>query len=131
MLVTSFWRFNQQATIRNQQSSGPMHIDAIREFCLSFPDTTEQLQWGEALVFKVRGKIFTMVNLEMVSNRIALKCTSERFAELIEREGIAPSPYVGRYKWVALERLDTVRGDELQDLIRQSYELVEAKTPRS
>ena len=52
-----------------------------------------------------------------------------RIAELIEREDIRPAPYVGRYKWVILDRLDAVRWDELQDLIRQSYEMVAAKVP--
>ena len=32
--------------------------------------------------------------------RLSFKCTPEMFAELIEREDIHPSPYVGRYKWV-------------------------------
>jgi len=48
---------------------------------------------------------------------------------LIEREDIRPAPYVGRYKWVMLDRLDAVRWDELQGLIRQSYEMVAAKAP--
>jgi predicted DNA-binding protein (MmcQ/YjbR family) len=48
---------------------------------------------------------------------------------LIEREDIHPAPYVGRYKWVMLDRLDAVRWDELQDLIRQSYTMVAAKVP--
>lgn len=108
-----------------------MDIDSVREFCLSFPESTERLQWGETLVFKVRGKIFAMLSLETAQeSRVVLKCTPELFAELIEREGIRPSPYVGRYHWVALERLDVVRDAELQDLIRRSYGLVEGKAPK-
>jgi predicted DNA-binding protein (MmcQ/YjbR family) len=52
------------------------------------------------------------------------------FAEMIEREGIHPAPYVGRYKWVMLDRLDAVPWSELRELIRQSYEMVAAKTLR-
>ncbi|PYX84521.1 MAG: hypothetical protein DMG68_20550 [Acidobacteria bacterium] len=108
-----------------------MDIDSVREFCLSFPGSTERLQWGETLVFKVRGRIFAMLGLETAhDSRVVLKCTPELFAELIEREGIRPSPYVGRYHWVALERLDVVRDAELRDLIRGSYELVESKAPK-
>jgi hypothetical protein len=47
--------------------------------------------------------------------------------ELCEREGIRPAPYVGRYKWVLVERLDVLDDEELEDLIRQSYEMVVAK----
>ena len=62
--------------------------------------------------------------------RLCFKCTPEIFAELIEREDIHPAPYVGRYKWVMLDRLDAVRWDELRELIRQSYEMVAARRRR-
>lgn len=105
-----------------------MDVDSIRTYCLSFPQATENLQWGDDLCFKVRGKIFAMVGLD--NPRLCFKCTPGTFAELIEREDIRPAPYVGRYKWVMLDRLDVLRGDELEDLIRQSYEMVVAKAPK-
>jgi len=49
---------------------------------------------------------------------------------LIEREDIHPAPYVGRYKWVILERLDALRSDELKECIRFSYEMVAARAPK-
>ncbi|MGA8500439.1 MAG: MmcQ/YjbR family DNA-binding protein [Candidatus Sulfotelmatobacter sp.] len=105
-----------------------MNVDAIREFCLAFPRATEKLQWGDDLCFKIGGKIFAIAGLD--NPRLCFKCTPETFAELIEREDIHPAPYVGRYKWVMLDRLDAVRWDELQELIRQSYEMVAAKVPK-
>ena len=102
-----------------------MNVDTIREFCLQFPRATENLQWGDDLCFKIGGKIFTIVGLD--NPRLCLKCTPETFAELIEREDIHPAPYVGRYKWVMLDRLDAVGWEELRELIRQSYEMVGAK----
>jgi predicted DNA-binding protein (MmcQ/YjbR family) len=105
-----------------------MNVDTIREFCLSFPHATENMQWGDDLCFKVGGKIFTIIGLE--NPRLCFKCTPETFAELIEREDIRPAPYVGRYKWVMLDRPDAVGWDELQELIRQSFEMVAAKVPR-
>jgi predicted DNA-binding protein (MmcQ/YjbR family) len=108
-----------------------MDVDAIRRYCLSFPHTTENLQWGEELCFKVRGKIFTMLALGSVPPRVCFKCTPEEFAQLVELEGIIPAPYVGRYKWVLLEHLNALRDLELEDLIRQSYEMVSAKAKPS
>ena len=105
-----------------------MKVDAIREFCLAFPQATENLQWGDDLCFKIGGKIFTIVGLD--NPRLCFKCTPEIFAELIEREDIRPAPYVGHYKWVMLDRIDAVGWDELKDLIRQSYEMVAAKAPK-
>jgi predicted DNA-binding protein (MmcQ/YjbR family) len=104
-----------------------MNADSIRKYCLSFPDATENLQWEDDLCFKVGGKIFTILSLDSVPQRMCFKCTPERFAELCEIEDIRPAPYVGRYKWVMLDRLDALRDDELRDLIQQSYEMVVKK----
>jgi predicted DNA-binding protein (MmcQ/YjbR family) len=105
-----------------------MNCEIIREFCLAFPRATEKLQWGDDLCFKIGGKIFAIVGLD--NPRLCFKCTPESFAELIEREDIRPAPYVGRYKWVMLDRLDAVGWTELRELIGQSYEMVAAKVPK-
>jgi predicted DNA-binding protein (MmcQ/YjbR family) len=106
-----------------------MTVDHIRAYCLSFPHATENLQWGDDLCFKIAGKIFTIVGLD--NPRLCFKCAPETFAELIEREDIRPAPYVGRYKWVMLDRLDALSDKELKDSIRQSYEMVAAKAPKN
>jgi predicted DNA-binding protein (MmcQ/YjbR family) len=105
-----------------------MNVDSVRAYCLSFPQASENLQWGEDLCFKVAGKIFAVLSLDSVPQSLCFKCTPEKFAELCEQEGISPAPYVGRYKWVLLERLDVLGDRELKDLIRQSYEMVATKT---
>jgi predicted DNA-binding protein (MmcQ/YjbR family) len=105
-----------------------MNVDSVRAYCLSFPQASENLQWGEDLCFKVAGKIFAVLSLDSVPPSLCFKCTPEKFAELCEREGITPAPYVGRYKWVLLEGLDVLRADELENLISHSYEMVAAKT---
>jgi len=108
-----------------------MNVESLRKFCLTFPNATENLQWGDDLCFKIGGKLFVTLALDVDSRpRICLKCDPETFAELIEREGIAPAPYVGRYKWVGLDALDTLPNRELQDLIGRSYELVAQKLPK-
>ncbi len=104
-----------------------MNVDSIREFCLEFPQATEKLQWGDDLCFKVRGKIFAIVGLD--DPQLCFKCAPETFAELIEREDIRPAPYVGRYKWVMLDRLNALPWDELRERIKESYEMVAAKAP--
>jgi predicted DNA-binding protein (MmcQ/YjbR family) len=106
-------------------------IEWIRKLCLSFPDTTENIQWEDALCFKVRGKLFTIVTLSQGNLApVCLKCTPERFEELLEIEGASPAPYVGRYKWILLESCNVLPSDELKALIRQSYDLVVAKSPK-
>jgi predicted DNA-binding protein (MmcQ/YjbR family) len=92
-------------------------VDWIRKLCLSFPDVTEDMTWGDDLCFKVRGKIFTgMVLSDGRFPRITLKCAPETFHELLEVEGISPAPYVGRYKWVMLANSNVLHSDELEAL---------------
>jgi predicted DNA-binding protein (MmcQ/YjbR family) len=107
-----------------------MNVDEIRAYCLAFPQVTENIQWGDDLCFKIRGKIFVTLALTAVPQKLCFKCSPARFAELVEREDIAPAPYVGRYKWVILNHLDALRNDELRDLLRQSYEMVAAHAPK-
>ncbi len=103
-------------------------LDWIRKLCRSFPDVTEDMPWADDLCFKVRGKIFTgMVLSDGRFPRITLKCTPEKFHELLEIEGISIAPYVGRYKWVMLANSNVLPANELEALIRQSYDLVSAK----
>ena len=104
-----------------------MNVDSVRGYCLSFPQARENLQWGETVCFKVAGKIFATLSLNSVPQSLCFKCTPEKFAELCEQGGIRPAPYVGRYKWVLLERLDVLFDEELKALIRQSYEMVAGK----
>jgi predicted DNA-binding protein (MmcQ/YjbR family) len=106
-------------------------VEWIRKLCLSLPDVTEDMPWGDDLCFKVRGKIFTgMVLSDGRFPRITLKCAPETFHELLEMEGISPAPYVGRYKWVTLANSNVLSANELESLIRQSYDLVVAKAPK-
>jgi predicted DNA-binding protein (MmcQ/YjbR family) len=107
-----------------------MDIDWIRNLCLSFPQTTEQIQWGEDLVFKVAGKIHAITVLNPAKIWLCFKVSPENFAELTERPGIIPAPYLARAKWVALETKDALSSDELAMLLRESYDLVVAKLPK-
>jgi predicted DNA-binding protein (MmcQ/YjbR family) len=109
-----------------------MDIEEIRAFCLSLPFATEDVKWGNDLAFCVGKKMFTVVGLEMAENcSISFKCTPEKFAELIEQDGIIPAQYVARYHWVTIQKLDALKLQELQDLIKQSYQLVWGKLPKN
>lgn len=75
--------------------------------------------------------MFTVLALDTSYGHVmSFKCTPEQFAELTERNGIVPAPYVARYHWVALERFDALKDSELKSLIKNSYEMVLAKLPR-
>lgn len=107
-----------------------MEIEALRKFCLSFPHTTENVQWGYDLCFKVDGKLFAVTPLEVAPVRLSFKCSPENFAELCERDGVRPAPYMARAQWVALEQLNTLPDSELRELLAESYRLVWERLPK-
>jgi predicted DNA-binding protein (MmcQ/YjbR family) len=107
-----------------------MDIEALRRYCLQFPHSTENVQWGADLCFKVDGKLFVVTALEVAPARLSFKCTPESFAELCERPGIRPAPYLARAQWVSLEQLNTLPDWELRELIDESYRLVWERLPK-
>jgi predicted DNA-binding protein (MmcQ/YjbR family) len=108
-----------------------MDIESVRTFCLALPHVTEGIQWEHDLLFRIGGKMFAGVVLDAkYKTKLSFKCTPEKFAELIEQDGIFPAPYAARYHWVALERFDVLSASELKGLMRNSYEMVLAKLPK-
>jgi len=108
-----------------------MDIEQVRAYCLSFPHVTEDVQWENDLLFRIGNKMFAVAGLDASSDHVlSFKCTPEKFAELVERDGIVPAPYVARYHWVALETFDALKQAELKALLRNSYEMVLAKLPK-
>jgi len=107
-----------------------MNVAWVRRFCLALPHTTESVQWGEHLVFKVGGKIYAIAALEPQDVWLSFKCASEEFANLTEVPGIIPAPYLARAQWVALETFDALPAAELERLLKQAYDLIFAKLPK-
>jgi predicted DNA-binding protein (MmcQ/YjbR family) len=107
-----------------------MDHESVRQFCLSLPRVTEDIQWEKDLLFRIGNKMFTVLALDDSTGHVmSFKCTPEVFAELTERPGIVPAPYVARYHWVALERFNALKSTELKALLKNSYEMVRAKLP--
>jgi len=107
-----------------------MNAEWVRGVCLKLPRTTEEVLWGNDLVFKIGGKMYAAAALEPGTPWLSFKCTPQDFAELTEREGIIPAPYAARHHWIALEREDALPAAEIRRLIGESYELVLGKLPK-
>jgi predicted DNA-binding protein (MmcQ/YjbR family) len=107
-----------------------MDIDWVRQYCLSLPHTTEKAQWQDDLVFKVGGKMYAVAALEPGDHWLAFKCSAEEFANLVERPGIIPAPYLARAHWVALETEDALGRAEIRACLRQAHDLIFAKLPK-
>jgi predicted DNA-binding protein (MmcQ/YjbR family) len=101
-----------------------MNIEWVRQHCLSHPHTTEQIQWGNDLLFKVGGKMFAGMPLEPARVWLTLKADPEEFSELIEHQGVIPAPYMARAKWIAIENERALPRTEVFRLVSKSYEMV-------
>ncbi len=105
-----------------------MTNDAIRDYCLSLPHATEVVRWGDHLLFKVRGKMFAII--EMDGHSCTFKCSPEKYAELVEMADIVPASHnMWKHHWVTTETLDALDDGEFRDLVSQSYRIVRAGLP--
>jgi predicted DNA-binding protein (MmcQ/YjbR family) len=107
-----------------------MDVNWIREYCLSISHTTERIQWEDNLVFKVGGRMYAIVALEPGDAWLSFKASPEEFAELVERPGVVPAPYLARAQWVSLETEDALPRAEIKRLLREAHDLVLARLPK-
>ena len=110
-----------------------MDAEQFRSMARALPYVEETRQWGENLVFwvgdkAVGGKMFALLDLkdrvraDDSAAPLASFCAgAERFASLVEREGVIPAPYLARAHWVALERWDALGARELEELLQRAH----------
>jgi predicted DNA-binding protein (MmcQ/YjbR family) len=110
----------------------PSYLDWVRAFCLSLPHATEDVQWEHNLLFRIAGKMFCIANLEptVSPTKVCFKCMPEKFAELVEIDGIIPAPYMARNHWVAMLDMNALRQPEIKELIQASYQVILEKLPK-
>ena len=116
-----------------------MNIEEVRDFTLSLSGVTEDQAFGDDILnFRLEGKIFVCLWLgggrydrkDGVS-RIALKLLPERNVELREQfSAVTPAYHWNKKHWsdVYYEEMDETI---VEGLIRESYQLVASKLPKS
>lgn len=107
-----------------------MTDEQIKVLCRSLSGVTEEILWGNDLVFKVAGKMFFCTGKEPGSC-YSFKCSPDDFLELTQCPGIRPAPYLARAQWIQIDPHDCRLADEeIAGLIGNSYSLVVAKLPK-
>ncbi len=104
-----------------------MNLDTLRTLCLSFPGATEGIKWEDHICFMVAEKMFCITG---ESGGVSFKVTPDEFDELIERDGIVPTAYMARNKWVSVQQFSKLSAKEWEFFIRQSYNIIRAKLPK-
>ncbi len=103
-----------------------MDIEIVENICLALPAVTEDVKWGNDLVFSVGSKMFCVTSLELPF-KCSFKVPDEDYEELSSRDGFMPAPYMARAKWVLVTKPSILHKNEWEKFIEQSYELVKAK----
>jgi predicted DNA-binding protein (MmcQ/YjbR family) len=104
-------------------------LDEYNQFCGSLHHTTHVVQWGEANVWKIGGKVFAIASWhESVNLAVTFKCTAIAFEMLKNEAGVRPAPYLASRGMTWLQRTSdaTISDLDLSEYIRQSYGLAAA-----
>ena len=116
-----------------------MDIEQVRDFTLSLLGVTEDQPFGDDVItYRIEGKIFLCLSLgggqhDMRNSepRLALKLTHERNEELREQySSVTPAWHWNKKHWsdVYYEQLED---DLVKTIIKESYDLVVSKLPKS
>lgn len=102
-----------------------MNIEDLREYCLSFPHTSEGLPFDETtLVFKVVDKIFCLADLETFE-MINVKCDPEEAVLLREEyEAVLPGYHSNKRHWNSLIMDGSLPDHLIKEWVKNSYDLV-------
>jgi predicted DNA-binding protein (MmcQ/YjbR family) len=108
-----------------------MNIETIREYCISKKEVTESFPFGDdTLVFKTKGKIFAMVNLDG-ELRLNLKCDPDLAIELREKySSVLPGYHMNKKHWNTINIDGTAPDKEVFSWIDHSYEVVVKSLPK-
>jgi predicted DNA-binding protein (MmcQ/YjbR family) len=122
-----------------------MDAERLRVFLLKLPHVVETVQWGDNLVFwvgdkSIGGKMFALINLDPPTQTDAAKgkphlvisfaAGPERYAELLELDGLTPAPYFARIHWIAAEHWNVFPMADWQRELRGAHALTLAKLPK-
>ena len=110
-----------------------MNIEEIREYCIAKPGVTEGFPFNDtALVFKVMGKMFALLDLSEDKHGISLKCDPERAIELRERHSeVTPAYHFNKQHWNGVNLQGSIADDLLKEWIDHSYIIVVDSLPKS
>ena len=102
-------------------------------FCGNLPHATHVVQWGDASVWKIGGKVFAIGGWSHGDAfTVSFKCSKTSFAILSELPGLRPAPYLASRGLLWMQRFDehAFSDHDLKPYIRQSYAMILAALPK-
>jgi predicted DNA-binding protein (MmcQ/YjbR family) len=113
-----------------------MDNERIRDLCMSLPHVAETVNWGHHLVYwvgdrDIGGRMFASTDLDGSGvGVLSFHCGAERFHELLEVEGMRPTPYSAKQFWVTMECWNVLRSTQIEDELRRAHALIFEKLPK-
>ncbi len=109
-----------------------MDHKTVEQYILSMPNTRLEYPFGEGVaVYKTgageQGKMFALIAEGSTPIQLSLKCAPE-LSELLRAkyETVMPGYHLNKKHWNTILLTGQLPWNEVQDLIRHSYELVKA-----
>ena len=103
-----------------------MDHKTVEEYILSMPNARLDYPFGEEVaVYKVGDKMFALISEGKDPVQLSLKCDPQLSTILREKyDEIMPGYHLNKKHWNTLVLAGQLGWDEVQDLIRHSYQLV-------
>ncbi len=103
-----------------------MNHKSVEDYVLSMQGATLDYPFGkEVAVYKVNDKMFALIQEGSDPVRISLKCDPQLSTLLREKyETVMPGYHLNKKHWNTIILSGQLPWDEVQDLIRLSYQLV-------
>ncbi len=103
-----------------------MDVGALRGYCLNRPGATAGHPFGPgALVIKVCGKIFAIIDEEVEPTTVSLKCEPEIAPLLrLSYNSVGPGYHLSKRHWNTITLDGEVQTNMIREWVDDSYDLV-------
>jgi predicted DNA-binding protein (MmcQ/YjbR family) len=104
-----------------------MTYDEYNDFCRSLKATSYAVQWGDAHVWKVGGKVFAIGGWQDSDKAaISFRVSEHNFKVLGEQPGFRPAPYMASrgLKWIQIYDTRSISKSELKYYLKESYRII-------
>src|ERR1700759_4196721 len=113
-----------------------MDAERMRAMLLKLPHVAETEAWRTYFLVwaadkSIGGRLFAVMNpVNEANGGITSAAGPERYAELLEREGVSPSVEFPRSQWVQVERWNVFHQAEWQSEMEAAHAIITAKLPK-
>jgi predicted DNA-binding protein (MmcQ/YjbR family) len=103
-----------------------MDHKTVEEYILSMPNSRLDYPFGkDVAVYKVDDKMFALISEGTDPVRLSLKCDPQLAVHLRDKyESVLPGYHLNKKHWNTLILTGQLSWEEVQDLVRHSYQLV-------